>query len=596
MTQEASATQDVDLYSPLDPSALPDDPVLLKQLLVQLLALLRRETKRREDVERNMDLLLRKLTAAKSEPASPDQLNLFVTAPDPSSAAARVEPAIAAAAAVEPKKKCRPHGRRKPPAHLEEVEVVHDLPAELKRQLGEANLVSLPDVVSHQYDYRAAKLVVLRHVQKKYLRRASDVCATRDGSGAAPPNEAATVPTTNETATANTTPPRAIAAACSAAAPPIDLSNATPAGVLAGVEEKILLAAKPNLPECEAAPGLLAYIWLSKYGDHLPLYRLETITARYGIVFTRSTTCGWMMQLADWLRPLWNWMCDEVRRSRAIHTDDTTVPLQDPITGQKSQARFWNYIGDAEHRLIVLEFTRTHERDGPARFLTDYQGYLQADAYNGYDGIYLDSGGRIIEVGCWQHARKRYKEAAASDTRAYCALAFIKSMYAIEKKIRELRESEWSGLTRDERAARIVAIRQRDTAPLLQSFRAWIDQTHGDVLPKSALGEAFRYTLNQWDALNQFANCGLLSIDNNPAERAHRGIAIGRKNWLHVGSERGGHAAAIHFSLIASCKMNGLDPFAYLVDILPRIATTPASELGHLAAHRWKPPAPAAPK
>jgi len=397
------------------------------------------------------------------------------------------------------------------------------------------------------------------------------------------------VPRTNEASTVNTTAATESVTASSEATSPIDMSNAANAnaGVVHGVEEKILLAEKPKLPECEAAPGLLAYIWLSKYGDHLPLYRLESITERYGIAFTRSTTCGWMMQLADWLRPLWKWMCDEVRRSRVIHTDDTTVPLQDPITGQKSQARFWNYIGDEEHRLIVLEFTRTHERDGPARFLIDYRGYLQADAYNGYDGIYLDSGGRIIEVGCWQHARKRYKESAKSDVRAYLALAFIKSMYAIEKEIRALRESDWSKLTLDERAARIVEIRQRDTVPLLKAFREWIDKTHGDVLPKSALGDAFRYTLNQWEALNQFPSCGLLSIDNNPAERAHRGIAIGRKNWLHVGSERGGHAAAIHFSFIASCKMNGIDPFAYLVDVIPRIPLTAESELGQLAPHRW---------
>ena len=586
MTLEASTPQDVDLYSPLDPSALPDDPVALKRLLMQLLALLRKETKRREEVERNMDLLLRKLTSARSEPVSAGQMQLFETIAAPGSSPAQNDPAATPGTEVEPRKKCRPHGRRKPPAHLEEREVVHDLPADLKRELGEANLVPLPDVVSYQYDYQAAKFVVLRHVQKKYLRRESDVQITSDGCLA--------MPTPNEASTVSATPSGESATASIEAAPPIDLSSATNAGVLHGVEARILLAEKPKLPECEAAPGLLAYIWLSKYGDHLPLYRLETITERYGIVFTRSTTCGWMLQLADWLRPLWMWMCDDVRRSRVIHTDDTTVPLQDPMTGQKSPARFWNYIGDEEHRLIALEFTRTHERDGPARFLIDYRGYLQADAYNGYDGIYLDSGGRIIEVGCWQHARKRYNEAAKSDVRAYLALAFIKSMYAIEKQIGELRETEWGELTLDERAARIAEIRQRDTTPLLKSFRDWIDKTNGDVLPKSDLGEAFRYTLNQWEALNQFASSGLLSIDNNPAERAHRGIAIGRKNWLHVGSERGGHAAAIHFSLIASCKMNRIDPFAYLVDVLPRIATTPESELGQLAPHRWKPPATAA--
>ncbi len=353
---------------------------------------------------------------------------------------------------------------------------------------------------------------------------------------------------------------------------------------------RIVLARKRlALPSCEAGPGLLAFIWLSKYGDHLPLYRLETITQRYGISFPRSTTCGWMMELGEVLQPLWKLMVDEVLLSRVIHTDDTTVPLQDPDTGQRSTARFWNYIGDEEHALTVLEFTRTHQRIGPARFLANYRGYLQADAYNGYDGLYLEPGGRIIEVGCWQHARKRYKEAVPSDVRASCALAFIKSLYAVEEKIRKLRQGEWRTQTLDERAARIVEIRQRDSVPLLKSFREWIDKTVGNTLPKSKLGEAFGYTLNQWEALNQYPNCGLLDIDNNEAERAHRGIAIGRNNWNFVGSERGGRAAATHFSFIASCKMNAVEPFAYLVDVLTRLPSTPTAELRQLLPNRWKP-------
>jgi transposase len=504
MTQEASSTQDVDLYSPLDPSALPDDPVVLKKLLVQLLSLLRKETKRREQVERNMDLLLRKLTSVKSEPSSPDQLNLFETTAEQSSQALSDGLAHVAAAESEPKRKARPHGRRKPPAQLDEQEIVHDLPADLKRELGEDNLVPLPDVVTFQYDYRPSKLVVLRHVQKKYLRRDPAEVADK-----APCPSDALQTADSETASPQTTTERP------ETLQPTEAANVDVDGILQNIEQRILLAQKPEaVPNCEAGPGLLAFIWLSKYSDHLPLYRLEGITERYGVNFARSTTCDWMLHLADRLRPLWQWMCDEVRRSRVIHTDDTTVPLQDPATRQRSEARFWNYIGDEEHLLTVLEFTRTHERDGPARFLANYRGYLQADAYGGYDGIYLESDGGIIEVGCWQHARKRYKEAAESDVRANCALAFIKSMYAVEKTIRELRQREWGELTVDERAARIVEIRQRDTAPLLKSFREWIDKTCGDVLPKSKLGEAFRYTLNQWDALNQFASCGLLSIDN----------------------------------------------------------------------------------
>jgi len=352
----------------------------------------------------------------------------------------------------------------------------------------------------------------------------------------------------------------------------------------------IVIAPKPwAMPSCEAAPGLLAYVWLSKYGDHLPLYRQEEICRRYGVNFSRSTTCGWMMELGEVLQPLWRRIVEEVLASRVIHTDDTRVQLQDPATGHRSTARFWNYLGDEEHALTVVEFTRTHERVGPATFLAGYRGYLQADAYNGYDGLYLPSGGAIIEVGCWQHARKRYKEAAKSDVRALCALAFIKSMYAVEERIRKLRRTEWSTLTLDERAARIVEIRQRETAPILKSFREWIDKTVGNTLPKSDLGEAFRYTLNQWEALNQFTQCGLLAIDNNVSERAHRGIAIGRNNWKFVGSERGGRAAAIHFSLIASCKRNAVEPHAYLVDILKRLPSTAESELADLMPNRWKP-------
>jgi hypothetical protein len=301
-----------------------------------------------------------------------------------------------------------------------------------------------------------------------------------------------------------------------------------------------------------------------------------------------------MMELGEVLHGLWKLMVEEVLLSRVIHTDDTTVPLQDPESGERSTARFWNYLGDDEHPLTVLEFTRTHERIGPATFLANYRGYLQADAYNGYDGLYLESGGRITEVGCWQHARKRYKEAALSDVRATCALAFIKSLYAVEEKIRKLRHTDWQGLTLDEKAARIVEIRQSESVPLLRSFREWLDKTIGETLPKSKLGEAFRYTLNQWEALNEFPKCGLLDIDNNAAERAHRSIAIGRRNWMFVGSERGGRAAATHFSFIASCKMNGLEPFEYLVDVLNRLPTTPASELRQLLPNRWakhRPPA-----
>lgn len=571
MNQDVTPPQEVDLYSPLDPDALPDDPVVLKQMLAQLVSMLRSETKRREQVERNLDQLLRKLTAPKSTSPAPGQKVLFDVGELFAPVVSPEDMKATAPPADTPQRKHTPHGRRKPPANLEQVDVVHDLPDELKQQLGTENLIPLPDVITFQYDYQAAKLRVIRHLQKKYVRREG-----------AP--EEATEETTGEV----------VGATAAAPLPHTSEAPAVPASALQTSvnipESRVVIAPKRlALPSCEAAPGLLAFVWLSKYGDHLPLYRLETITQRYGVSFSRSTTCDWMMELGEVLRPLWELMVAEVLRSRVIHTDDTTVPLQDPETGQRSTARFWNYLGDEEHALTVFEFTRTHERVGPATFLASYRGYLQADAYNGYDGLYLEPDGRIIEVGCWQHARKRYKEATLSDMRANCGMAFIKSLYAVEEKIRKLRHTDWRGQTLDERATQIVEIRQRESVPLLQSFRQWIDKTIGDTLPKSKLGEAFRYTLNQWDALNQFATCGLLDIDNNAAERAHRGIAIGRNNWNFVGSERGGIAAATHFSFIASCKMNAVEPFAYLVDVLTRLPSTPTSEMTQLLPNRWKP-------
>jgi transposase len=582
MSQDVPLPQEVDLYSPLDPAALPDDPAVLKQILVQLVTMLRKETKRREEVERNLDVLLRKLTAPKSLPACAGQKTLFdVHAQLDDSSPVNVPE-------IRPPEKAAPrrhaHGRRKPAAHLEQIDVVHDLSDDLKQQLGLENLVPLPDVETFQYEYQAAKLQLIRHVQKKYLRRA----ASSDGQ------EVAADGSDSATSSDEQLAPEPLRESLPESLPEAARDEERCVSAAGAASSRIVLAPKRlALPGCQAAPGLLAFIWLSKYGDHLPLYRLETITQRYGVSFSRSTTCDWMMELAEVLQPLWRQMADEVRRSRVIHTDDTTVPLQDPPTGQRSTARFWNYLGDEEHPLTVFEFTRTHERIGPATFLASYRGYLHADAYNGYDGLYLEPGERIIEVGCWQHARKRYKEAMKSDIRATAGLAFIKSMYAIEEKIRKLRRSQWQAFTLDEQAAGILEIRQRETVPLLKELRRWIDKTIGDTLPKSDLGEAFRYTLNQWDALNQFAACGLLAMDNNPAERAHRGIAIGRKNWMFVGSERGGRAAATHFSLLASCIRNAVEPFAYLVDVLNRLPATPASDLGQLLPHRWKPRPPA---
>lgn len=191
-------------------------------------------------------------------------------------------------------------------------------------------------------------------------------------------------------------------------------------------------------------------------------------------------------------------------------------------TNKWSTARVWDYVGDETYPLPVFQYTLTHERTHPATFLKGYQGYLQADAYNGYDGVYLESSGTIIEVGYWQHARKRFKAALASDIRAKVGMAFIKSIYTIERKIGERKKNEWDTLSIDERVEKVKETRQRETVPLLKNFGEWLRQMQGLVLPKSDLGDAIRYTLNQWDALQVFTTTGLLDSDNHEAERDWR--------------------------------------------------------------------------
>jgi len=191
-----------------------------------------------------------------------------------------------------------------------------------------------------------------------------------------------------------------------------------------------------------------------------------------------------------------------VLASHVIHTDDTSVKVRDAWQKQKHTGHFWPYVGDELHPLVVFDYTPTHQRDGPAAFLKEYRGYLQADAFNGYDGIYLESQGRIVEVACWAHARRKFHECRRLDAaRMETALAWVGKLYAVEKGLRELCRSEWQTLTLDERAQRIAAARQEQSRPLLESFHAWLEAESPKVLPKSPVRGAMDYTLSNWAAL-----------------------------------------------------------------------------------------------
>jgi hypothetical protein len=291
--------------------------------------------------------------------------------------------------------------------------------------------------------------------------------------------------------------------------------------------------------------------------------------------------------VSDLLQPLWMRMCSLVLLARVIFTDDTHVKML-VGRGKAATARFWAYLGDESHPYTVYDFTTSRERDGPAKFLVGYEGYLQADAYSVYDGIYLDSNGKIHEVACWAHARRYWWEAKATDSRrAHLALGYIGRLYQIERECGEaaLSEDAW----RD--------ARQLHALPILREFRQWIDQEYPLVLPKSPIAEAMRYTINQWDALVRYTEQGYLSIDNNASERAVKIPALGRKNWLFVGSPAGGQRAACLFSFVASCKANHVEPYAYLRDILvelpkrfaanPKLRENPGTALDDLLPDKW---------
>jgi len=345
-------------------------------------------------------------------------------------------------------------------------------------------------------------------------------------------------------------------------------------------QESVLLAPMPQQPIDKGlpGPGLLAHVAVSKFQDHIPLHRLEHMLKRDGLEIARSTTCEWLRVTADLLQPIVHEMTRRMLESAVLHTDDTPVPVLDEAVKRRTRTgRLWVYLGDEDHPYTVYEYTPTRERKWPQDFLRGWCGCLQADAYAGYDAMFaLDD---IAEVACWAHARRKFYDARTTDSaRATIALAFIGRLYDIERQATE------RGLDAEGRRD----LRQEKARPLLDEFRTWHLGEVGRVPPKSPLGEAIGYALDQWTALTRYLDNGALDIDNNAAERALRAVAIGRKNWLFAGSDAGGHRAAIFYSLIETAKRHGVDPFAYLRDVIERVSTHPARDIAALLPPNWK--------
>ena len=542
--------------------SLPDDPVLLKRLIEELLASLQEARRDNEALRHRLDELLRRLYGPRSERCDPAQLLLFAAAAEPGPAAAAVE-------AAPPKRRCRPHGRRRLPADLPREVRQHQL-TEVERlcpACGELRIDIGVDT-SEQLEYRPASLFVVAHRVHKYVCP----CCRRPASATVPASaneESPAVP-------ADQPEPAAVSAAAVAAteAPPSSSPAALPAVVVSAVKPASPIA--KGLP----GPGLLAHLIVSKYTDHLPLYRLERIYERQGVFLPRSTLSGWMAACAGLLRPLYERMVAGVLLSRALHTDDTTVKMQEPLTHVLSTARLWVYYGDKAHPYNVFDFTVNRKRDGPERFLAGYQGYLHADAFSGYDRLYLPevrTAAAIIEVACNAHARRKFYEARATDElRAHQALAYYRQLYELERAAKDFSEEQR------------LQMRKDFSVPILERFRAWLQEQRPALLPKSPLGEAIGYALNNWAALARYAEAGFLAIDNNVAEREMKRIAIGRKNWLSVGSPRGGQTAAVLFSFTATCQRLGVEPWAYLQDVLTRLPALPPESLDALLPDRWE--------
>jgi len=513
-------------------TALPSNVAVLQSMVVELREALAGQAQRVAELEQAMDALLRRLLRKPHDDWPANQPGLFpdmqspALTPEPPPPAAAAPPNPEATEATGPsKKKNKGHGRRS----LEEL--LKSLPLQRREHvLTEAELLcpccgrprrKIGEQTSQQLEYIPAKLVCVQHAQFTY---SCPHC----------PEHIVTTPK----------PPQ-----------PIDRG-------LAG-------------------PGLLALVTASKFDDYLPLYRQELVLTRAGLFLARSTLCDWLMALGTLVRPLVERMRQDVFQSRVVQTDGTSIDVLLEGQRQTKTGYFWPYLGDEAHPHVVVDFSLDKRKEHPQRFLKNYRGYVQVDAYSAYDGCFLsnaDTAYPKVEIGCWSHAERYFEAASDSDpVRAAEGLGFIRALFALEAQAKrsQLAETE------------VLALRQREAAPILADFKNWLTQTQPHVLPKSPMNDALRYTINQWEALRRYSDTGFLALDNNATERINKLIARGRVNWLFVGSPRGGETAARLLSLVVSCRRLHMDSFLYLRDVFTRLPDLPADRLDDLLPARW---------
>ncbi len=477
-------------------------------------------------LQHQMEQMLRRLYGRKSEQLNPNQLMFDSIILESLEQNAQQTPPAAdvpvQTEVVKPRKASQHHGRVPIPEHLERVEILIDIPEEQKicTETGEP-LKVISVEVSEKLEYRPGRLIVNVYKRPQYALPES-----ADSFG----------------------------------------------GVIA--------APMPDHPisKCKADVGLISHLIVSKFADHLPLYRQDDIFEREGVTIPRATQSSWLMQTYESIKVLEEVFRQAVLEEGVAFTDDSPIPLQVKGNGKLKKARLWVCVrGGPDPPLTTYDFSVDRSKKHPLDFFKGYQGYVHADAYSGYDDLFKRKG--IIEVGCWAHARRKFDEAATSRPKeATDILARIARLY------HEV-ETPCTGMEPEQRCR----FRQEHAAPLLDGIFAKIEELSLQTIPTEPLRKAIDYALNQRKALCRYLEDGRLRPDNNLAENAMRPVALGRKNWLFVGSERGGRAAALFMSLVRSCKDCGINPWEYFDDMLRRIMSHPVNRLRELLPDQWKP-------
>lgn len=508
----------------IDPHNLPSEVNVLQQIVLQLLQTVEDKDQLLARVQHQLAQLLRYRYGQKRERVDENQLFLFaaqIIAARQRASAVSEGPVTGLSSRTDSKERKekperRGHGRKPLPKSLERRRVVFDLEeSQRKCQHCQTPMQKIGEDVSERLEFFPASLQVIEEVRPKYA------CAKGCG----------------------------VAAAQKPASP---------------IEK--------GLP----GPGLLAQVAVSKYGDHLPLNRMESIFQRHGVELSRKTMCDWMAACAELLSPVWERMKEIVLTSKAVQTDDTPVPVLDRELTRTRTGRIWTYVGDRNGPYIVYDYTGNRSREGPEEFLRGYNGYLQADAYAAYDAMFKNPRRSLTEVACWAHSRRYFFEAQTSDLcRATVMLAYIQLLYEVEREARNA--------TAEQRRE----LRQAKSRLILEDIKNYLQTEKPKVLPKSPMGEAIDYTLSNWEALLRYTEDGDLEIDNNSAERSLRPIVVGRNNWLFYGSDKGGRTGAVLSTLIASCKRLRIEPFAYLRDLFTRISAHPHQRLDELLPDKW---------